>query len=265
MRILTKDNYTIVPTMKPSVQRILRVTDPVRRRMRLKKWLDNQKTPTEILYALLTMAIASDRLALDKYGVFYVCEIARSERTTAVRTLEDQKARGYLTRKTSKINATHEKKIIESTDCPPLVKREYKPNERRTKKDDLAGVYKDNETDIPRRWVFKYIEGRALEREAYQFSKALSMSIVNAVIAISQLSRDQDTLIEWASEPRKRIEARLLSILRCYNLETSYQMIDEKSCRTSIFAGLALYDFERSQVHTFETRNVSLSKFLSEL
>ena len=127
---------------------------------------------------------------------------------------------------------------------------------------DLAVVYKDRNSEIPRRWVFKYIEGRALQRDAYQFTKDLIIPIMHAANVLSHSSKDQDVLVDWARKPREETEARLRDILQCYGFDRSYQMISEDSCRSSIFAGLALYDFEYSQMYPFETKNVDLSKFL---
>ena len=262
MRALKQDNYTIAPLTKPSVQRILRVTDPVKRRIRLKNWLDRKKTFTQILFSLLTLAIASDRLALDKYGVFYVCKIARSQRATAVNVLRQQRNRHYLKEQASSILPNYQKEIRESTDCPPLVKREYRPNERATIADDLAVVYEDRKCEIPRRWVFKYVEGRALQRDTFQFTPHLTMPMVHAAIVLSHLSRDRDVLLGWARPLREETESRLRGILQCYRFDRNYLMISEDSCRSSIFAGLALYDFEHSQIHAFETAPVELSHFL---
>ena len=110
MHIVRQDDYTIVPYMKPEARRILSVTNSTKRRKSLKEWLDKQEMSTQILYGLLTLAIASDRLALDKYGVFYICKIPRSRRSTAVRILEGQISK-YLSKEEGTIDSTHQKAI----------------------------------------------------------------------------------------------------------------------------------------------------------
>jgi len=247
--------------MKPSVQRIQRVTDQDKRRAQLKHWLEEQKTATQINYSLLTLAMASDQLALDKYAVFYVCGIERSNRTTAVKLL-DQAAHKYLTKKKCTMHPTYNKKITESADCPPLVKREYRPNEHPTKPYDLAVVYKDDTCQIPRTWVPKYVEGRGLVRDGYKVTRNWTMAIVHAANAISHLSKDQDVVRDWAEKPRQEIEEQLRNILQCYRFDRYYRMISEDSLRSFIFAGLALYDFDRSRIFPFKTETVELSKFL---
>ena len=130
--------------------------------MKLTDWLDRQKISAQILYSLFTIAIASDHLALDKYAIFYVCGIPRSKRTTAVRMV-DHLVNKYLTKAKSRILHSRKKRLLESSTCPPLVKREYRPGERVTKEYDLAVVYKDRVSEIPTKWIFEYIEDRALQ------------------------------------------------------------------------------------------------------
>jgi len=261
VRALTEDNYTIVPAMKTSVRRILRVRDHVKRTEKLMSWLDGQKISTQILYCLLTLAIASDHLALDKYAVFYVCRIVRSQRSTAVKKL-DHLVDKYLIKAKSKILHSREKFLVESSTCPPLVKREYRPSDHVTKEYDLAVVYKDRISEIPRKWVYEYIEDRALARDTYQFTKHLAMPMAQAANALSRSSSNYNWLVNWAKEPREEIEARLRDILQCYAFDGSYQMICDDFLRSSIFSGLALYDLDHSQAFSFETETVDLSKFL---
>ena len=88
------------------------------------------------------------------------------------------------------------------------------------------------------------------------------MPMAQAANALSRSSSNYNWLVNWAKEPREEIEARLRNILKCYAFDGSYQMICDDSLRSSIFAGLALYDFEYSQVYNSETKTVELSGFL---
>ena len=168
----------------------------------------------------------------------------------------------YLTRAKSKTLHSRDKQLVESSTCPPLVKREYRPGDPVTKEYDLAVVYKDHLVMIPRKWVFKYIEGRALARDAYQFTKHLAMPMAQAANALSHSSNNHRWLVNWAKAPREETEARLRDVLQCYAFDLDHQMISKDSVRSSIFAGLALYDLDYSQVYRFKTETVELSKFL---
>ena len=88
--------------------------------------------------------------------------------------------------------------------------------------------------------------------------------MVHAAHALSRSSKDHDVLADWARKPREETEARLRDILQCYGFDRNYQIISEYSCRSSLFAGLALYDFEYSHVYSFETKTVELSKLLTK-
>jgi len=261
VRDLTEDNYTITPVTKSSVRRILSSRDHDKRRAKLTGWLDRQKVSTQTLYSLITLAIASDHLALDKYAIFYVCGTARSQRTLVVKLL-DQAVHKYLSKTKCTIHPTHTREIKESTDCPPLVKREYRLSEHPTKLNDLAVLYRDGKCEIPRTWVPKYVEGRGLVRDGYQFAGNLTMPIVHAASALSHLVKDRDLLLNWAKQPRQEVEGRLHNILQCYRFDRYYQMITEDSPRSFIFAGLALFDFDYSQAYSFKTKSVELSRFL---
>jgi hypothetical protein len=244
--------YTIAPYVKDSALRIFRVTDPDQRKSKLLKWLGAQKLSTQVLYSLLTMALASIHLSLDKYAIFYVCEGRRSDRTTIVDVLERHKQLEYLSKNESRIKLSREKRMDESEDCPPLVEREYRANERCTKQADLAVAYQDKQSVIPARWKWDgYIEGRAFKRDAYQFTPYLVLPTVSVANAISKLSSNSRIFLEWASPLRKRTEIGLRGILKCYEFDSNYRLIPDEDFRSSVFAGLALFDAERSKIHSF--------------
>jgi hypothetical protein len=244
--------YTITPRVKERAERILRATNSTQRTVRLSRWLESQKLSTQVIYSLLMLGLTSRRLSLDKYAAFYVCEIARSERETIVKTvLERHRHLKYLLKNKGLIKSSYNKKVHESEDCPPLVVREYRPRERVTKPADLAGAYEDKLCEIPGAWKNKYIEGRAFERDTYQFTPHLTMPTICVANILSTLAKDRNVLLEWGKPIRERTEEQLQKIARCYGLDRNYQLtINDAVLRSSIFAGLALFDFEDSEVHS---------------
>ena len=136
--------YTITPAIWKAAERIVWIRNPARRKIELSSWLTTRTLSTRVLYSFLLLGLASKRLSLDKYAVFYVNEIARSNRTTIVKdVLERYRHLGYLSKKVGKITSTYKKKAPDLKDCPPIVAREYRRDERSTKPAGLAVMYED--------------------------------------------------------------------------------------------------------------------------
>ncbi len=209
---------------------------------------------TQVLYSLLTLGAASQHLSLDKYAIFYVCEIARSDRKTIVNMLEYHTHFMYLSKNESTITSSYEKIITKSEGCPPLVTREYRPHERRNKAADLAVIYEDKRSLIPGGWKNEYIQGRAFKRDTYQFAPDLTLPTIFAANALSSLAKERNALFEWAETLREQTEKRLQQILECYGFDSSYRLITGAGFRSSVFAGLVLFDTAHSKVHSFEIR-----------
>lgn len=251
---LKREYYTITPTFKESVERILRVTNPVQRRLRLSGWLETQEASTKVLYSLLLLGLTSERLSLDKYAVFYICEIPRSGRSTIVKSvLEYHRRLGYLTKGKGTITSSYMKKV-ELKNCPTVVEREYRPDEKVTKSADLAVLYEDDRMNIPGAWKFEYIEGRAFKRDTYRFAEHLTIPTMTVANASLSMTKDHDVFLKWAMPVRELIEERLQQMARCYSLDRDYQLtIHDSTLRSSIFAGLALLDLGSSKIHSFSS------------
>ena len=253
---LEQGYYTITPRLKESVERILRVTNPVQRRLKLSGWLETQEPSTKVLYSLLMLGLASERLSLDKYAIFYICEVPRSGRSTIVKSvLEYHRRLGYLSKGKGTITSSYTKRVRELKNCPTVVEREYRPNDRVSKLADLAVLYEDERMDIPGAWKFEYIEGRSFKRDTYRFAGHLTISTVTVANTLLSMTKDHDVFLKWATPARELVEERLQQMARCYGLDINYQLtIDDSTLRSSIFAGLALLDPGASKIHSFDSR-----------
>jgi hypothetical protein len=187
---------------------------------------------------------------MDKYAVFYVCEIPRSDRSTVVKTiLEGHTKLGYLRKnKHCKIISSVSKRAPKIEGCPPIVIKEYRPNDKITKPADLAVIFEDGLAEIPSKWKNEYVEGRAFRRDTYQFTQNLALTTIAAANLLAFTFKERETLLKWA-EPLRLVTDQLAEkLLECYGLDKKYQLDSDNACvRSLLFGGLALFDPKSSK------------------
>lgn len=213
------------------------------------QYLNAGKVAAQVMYALLSLAMVSEHLSLDKYGVFWVCKIQRKNRSNVVKNVLESKEEMLTKNRNCSIEVAS-RTFPKSGRAPPLVKREYKESELkrvREKKDDLAIVFEERGGRIERGWT-RYVEGRARRRDTYQFP---FLSIEPTVSALSTFGAilDSGAMGRWALPETKMIHDNLQFLLRCYDLDKKYQLglnrlaALDAGLTSTVLAGFALTSF----------------------